>query len=280
MRAKPQRSPKICTCFKPMFFDSHCHLTDDRLLPQLAEVLMRAQTAKVGAIMSISSDLEDTDEILKLCDKSTIWASAGVHPASALRWNDEDSAQKLAQFARDQRVLAIGEIGLDYIYDETHADYPGATRARQAEVFEAQLQIASDHNLPIVIHNRNADDDLLAIVAAWKNRLHGGVFHCFGSSPAVAQRVLDLGFHIGFTGIVSFKNARQTQEVAALCPLDRMLIETDAPYLAPVPKRGKTNEPSFVPFVAAKIAEIKGLPVEEIGEFTTINARRLFGLSD
>ncbi len=258
-----------------MFFDSHCHLTDDRLFPQLADVLARATSSHVEAMLSISSDLDDTARILELCQPNRIWASAGVHPASALQWSDEDSATKLTQFARDERVLAIGEIGLDYIYDDTHPDYPGATRKRQAEVFEAQLQIAADNHLPIVIHNREADEDLLAIVGAWKDKLSGGVFHCFGSSPEIAKRVLDLGFHLGFTGIVSFKNARQTQDVAALCPLDKMLIETDAPYLAPVPMRGKTNEPSYVPFVAAKIAEIKGLSVEEIGAITTANARRL-----
>ena len=259
-----------------MFFDSHCHLTDDRLFSQISDVLARATSSHVEAMLSISSDLDDTARILELCQPNRIWASAGVHPASALMWNDEDSARKLAGFARDERVVAIGEIGLDYIYDDKHPDYPGATRARQAEVFEAQLQIAADYHLPIVIHNREADEDLLAIIGAWKDRLHGGVFHCFGSSPAIARRVLDLGFHLGFTGIVSFKNARQTHDVAALCPLDQMLIETDAPYLAPVPMRGKTNEPSFVPLVAAKIAEIKNLPVEEIGAITTANARRLF----
>ena len=259
-----------------MFFDSHCHLTDPRLFSQLADVLARAHSSHVEAMLSISSDLNDAAHILELCDNATIWASAGVHPASALLWNDEDSAEKLAQFARDERVLAIGEIGLDYIYDDKHPEYPGATRARQAQVFEAQLQIAADENLPIIIHNREADEDLLAIIGAWKNKLRGGVFHCFGSSPEIARRVLDLGFHLGFTGIVSFKNAKQTHDVAALCPLERMLIETDAPYLAPVPMRGQTNEPSFVPFVAAKIAEIKGLPVEEIGAITTKNARRLF----
>ena len=261
-----------------MFFDSHCHLTDPRLSAQLADVLARAASSHVEAMLSISSDLNDTARILELCQPDRIWASAGVHPASALSWNDDDSAAELTEFARDERVLAIGEIGLDYLYDDAHPDYPGATRMRQAEVFEAQLQIAADHNLPIVIHNREADEDLLAIVSAWKDRLNGGVFHCFSSSPEVARRVLDLGFHLGFTGIVSFKNARQTHNVAALCPMDRMLIETDAPYLAPVPMRGQTNEPSFVPFVAAKIAEIKNLPVEEIGAITTVNARRLFGI--
>ena len=259
-----------------MFFDSHCHLTDARLFAQLSDVLARASDAGIEAMLSISSDLDDSARILELCQPDRIWASAGVHPASALSWNDEDCARKLTDFARDERVKAIGEVGLDYLYDDAHPDYPGATRARQAQVFEAQLQIASNENLPIVIHNREADEDLLAIVGAWKNQLNGGVFHCFGSSPAIARRVLDLGFHLGFTGIVTFKNARQTQDVAALCPLDRMLIETDAPYLAPTPMRGKTNEPSFVPFVAAKIADIKALPIEEIGAITTANARRLF----
>ena len=261
-----------------MFFDSHCHLTDARLSAQLADVLARAHSSHVEAMLSISSDLDDATRILELCQPHHIYASAGVHPASALAWNDDSSAAQLTDFARDPRVIAIGEIGLDYLYDETHPDYPGATRARQADVFEAQLQIAADAKLPIIIHNREADDDLLAIVSAWKERLHGGVFHCFGSSPAIARRVLDLGFHLGFTGIVTFKNARQTQDVAALCPINRMLIETDAPYLAPTPMRGKTNEPSYVPFVAAKIAEIKGLPVAEIGAITTSNARRLFGI--
>ena len=263
-----------------MFFDSHCHLTDDRLAPQLAAVKARARAAAVRAMLSISTDLDDAAAILKLCDGQTIWASAGVHPASALKWNDENSAQTLLELARESRVVAIGEIGLDYRYDDNHPEYPGATRARQAQVFEAQLQIAADENLPIIVHNREADEDLLAIVAAWRDRLHGGTFHCFSGSVEIARRVLDLGFHLGFTGIVTFKNARETQEVAAMCPLERMLIETDAPYLAPVPMRGQTNEPSFVPFVATVIAEIKGVSRAAVGEATARNARQLFGIGD
>ena len=261
-----------------MFFDSHCHLTDERLSSQLDAVTQRARAADVGAMLSISTDLDDAARVLELCDGQTIWASAGVHPASALRWNDQDSAQTLTEFARNKNVLAIGEIGLDYRYDDAHPEYPGATRARQTEVFEAQLQIAADLKLPVVIHNRDADDDLISIVSAWKNRLNGGVFHCFGGSVEAAKRVLDLGFHLGFTGIVSFKNAVETQEVARICPLERILIETDAPYLAPVPMRGKTNEPSFVPFVAAKIGELKNQSREEIGEITAANAKQLFGV--
>ncbi|MBW3637743.1 MAG: TatD family hydrolase, partial [Armatimonadetes bacterium] len=233
-----------------MFFDSHCHLTDARLFADLEDVLNRAESAQVTQILSIAVDLDDAQRILALCDQKRVFASAGVHPASALEWNDASGA-RLETLARNSSVVAIGECGLDTIYDDSHPEFPGATRARQAEVLEAQLDIAARLQLPVVIHNREADEDLLAILQNWRGKLSGGVFHCFSSSPTIARRVLDLGFHLGFTGIVTFKNARELQEVAALCPLERILIETDAPYLAPTPHRGKMNEPSFVPFVAA-----------------------------
>ena len=261
-----------------MFFDSHCHLTDERLFADLGGVLARAEAANVTQVLSVAVDLDDAERILQLADGKRIFASAGVHPANALAWNDASGAQ-LETLARDSRVVAIGECGLDFIYDETHPEFPGATRNRQAEVFEAQLEIAARLGKPVVIHNREADEPLLSIVENWRGKLAGGVFHCFSSSPEVARRVLDLGFHLGFTGIVTFKNAREVQEVAVMCPLERMLIETDAPYLAPTPHRGKMNEPSFVPFVAAKIGELKGLSREEIGEITRNNARKLFGIA-
>ena len=263
-----------------MFFDSHCHLTDAKLLPQLDGVLERARAADVSAMLSIATDLEDAARTLQLCDDQTIWASAGVHPASALTW-DDDSARALIELARDSRVLAIGEIGLDYRYDDSHPDYPGATRARQAEVFEAQLQIAADLQLPIVIHNREADDDLLAIVEAWQDRLRGGVFHCFGGSPAVARRVLDLEFHLGFTGIVLVQKSSGNPSCRAFVSA-RAECSSKPTRLIWRPCRcaAKPNEPSFVPFVADKIAELKGMSREEIGEITTANARRLFRIND
>lgn len=259
-----------------MFFDSHCHLTDERVLADLPAVLERAKTANVSRILSISVDLEDTAKILTLTDGQSVFASAGVHPQQAKSWN-EHSDLRLRELAARPHVVALGECGLDYLYDEAHPEYPGATRAEQEVVFEAQLQIASDLNLPVVIHNRHADERLLEIVAVWRDRLpRGGVFHCFGSRIEVAKSVLDCGFHLGFTGIVTFKNAEEIRDVVRMCPLDRMLIETDAPYLAPVPFRGKPNEPGYVPHVAAKIAEVMGRTAGEIGEITTRNAETLF----
>lgn len=260
-----------------MFFDSHCHLTDEKLATQREAVLQRSRDTQVSRIVSISVDLDDSEQILGFADGQEIFASVGVHPQNALSWNDSSAARMEALAARPH-VVALGEMGLDYLYDETHPDYPGATRARQEEVFEAQLEIAARLQLPIVIHNRLADERLLEIVANYRTQLAGGVFHCFSSSPEIARRVLDLDFHLGFTGIVTFKKAHEVQESALLCPLDRMLIETDAPYLAPMPYRGKMNEPSFVPFVAAKIGELRGMEGEDIGEITTRNALELFGL--
>ncbi|PQV64336.1 TatD DNase family protein [Abditibacterium utsteinense] len=260
-----------------MFFDSHCHLTDTRLFAELPIVLERAASAEVSRILSISVDLDDTEKVLKIADAKRVFASAGVHPASALTWHEE-SAARLMTLAHNARVIAIGECGLDYIYDETHAEYPGATRARQAQVFEAQLVAAARLKLPVVIHNREADADVLAILRNHRKKLVGGVFHCFGSDRKIAEQVLELDFHLGFTGIVTFKNALELQEVAKMCPPNRILIETDAPYLAPMPHRGQMNEPSFVPFVAQKIGDLKGVSREEIGEITTQNARALFAI--
>ena len=260
-----------------MFFDSHCHLTDERLGIQREAILERSRAAQVSRIVSISVDLDDSEKILSFTDGQEIFASVGVHPQNALSWN-EGSATRMEALAAQPHVVALGEMGLDYLYDETHPDYPGATRTRQEEVFEAQLEIAARLKLPIVIHNRLADERLLEIVANYQTQLVGGVFHCFSSSPEIARRVLDLGFHLGFTGIVTFKKAFEVQESALLCPLDRMLIETDAPYLAPMPYRGKMNEPSFVPFVAAKLGELRGLTGEAMGEITTRNTLNLFAI--
>ena len=257
-----------------MFFDSHCHLSDSRLFVDLAEVLSRARAANVSQILSVAVDLDDCETVLSFVDEH-IWASAGVHPQEALTWNS-DSAARLRELAKHPKVVAIGEIGLDFLYDDSHPEHPGATRAHQEEVFAIQLQLAAELQLPVIIHNRDADERLISLVDEHKNALVGGVFHCFGSSTNVAERVLELGFHLGFAGIVTFKNAIETQEVARMCPLERMLIETDAPYLAPTPHRGKTNEPGFVPLVAAKISELRGVSTQEIGEITSSNARRLF----
>ena len=242
-------------------------------------MLERARAAGVTALLNIGDTLESSQRALQQSLGAKIigvemWATAGVHPQHASEWMPQSSAQLYALAAAPE-VVAIGEIGLDFFYDENHEVFPGAPRALQEGVLREQLRIALEQNLPVVLHNREADGVLPRIVAEFPGLR--GVFHCFGSPPEVARDVLELGFHLGFTGLVTFKNADAVREVARLCPMDRLLIETDAPYLAPVPLRGKVNEPSFLPHVAAMVAQVKGVSVEEIAAQTSANARRLFG---
>lgn len=269
------------TLYYLMFFDSHCHLTSDELAADFEGVLTRAREAGVTGFLNIGDTLDSSQSSIEQAGKARThgfdaWATAGVHPQRALEWNGNSAAQ-LRDLSRQLLVRAIGEIGLDFVYDETHPVYPGAPRAVQEKVLREQLDIARELNLPVVLHNREADGDLPRVMAEYTDLR--GVFHCFGSPLETARSVLDLGFYLGFTGLVTFKNAGSVREVAKLCPLDRLLIETDAPYLAPVPFRGKTNEPSYLPRVAAIIAELHGKTPEEIGAITTDNARRLFVLS-
>lgn len=264
-----------------MFFDSHCHLNSERLAPDFDAILTRAQAANVTHFLNVADSFEATQIAVAQCEIAnaqsfSMRATAGVHPQNAREFADNiDNSALLENLLRDQNVVAVGEIGLDYFYDETHPEYPGATREMQRLIMRAQIEIALRHDLPVVIHNRDADDDLLEIVNDYPTLR--GVFHCFGSSVEVAHRVLDLGFYLGFTGIITFKNAENVRDVARMCPIEKMLIETDAPYLAPVPHRGKTNEPSFVPRVAETLAQLRDLSTEEIGMVTTSNARALFG---
>lgn len=265
-----------------MFFDSHCHLTSQILAAQHNDVLQRARDAQVTQMLNIGDDLHSSHQALQQATAAKncgieMWASCGVHPQQALQWSVGSEAE-LRGLLGHQHAVAVGEIGLDFFYDDSHPQHPGATRQRQEEVLRAQMQIAQELKLPVVIHNRDADDRLLSIVGEFGDVR--GVFHCFASSLEIARRVLDAGFCLGFTGMVTFKNAQSVRDVAAFCPLDRMLIETDSPYLAPVPHRGKANEPSFVPRVAETIANLKGLSIEETGVQTTLNARRLFVLGD
>ena len=263
-----------------MFFDSHCHFSSDELAADFEGVLQRASDAQVTAFLNIGDRLESSCAALEQAKIArlrglSMWATAGVHPQRALEWNEASAAQ-LRQLASGCDVVAIGEIGLDFVYDEAHPQYPGAGRAVQEEVLRMQLEIARELQMPVVLHNREADERLPAIMAEFPEL--SGVFHCFGSSLEVARQVLDLGFHLGFTGLVTFKNAQSVRDVAKFCPIDRLLIETDAPYLAPVPFRGKINEPSYLPHVAATIAELHGISIEECARITNDNARRLLGV--
>ena len=261
-------------------FDSHCHLTAPQLAPQFESALERALAAGVTGFLNIGDNLVSS-RLACFQAKNTpehsavMCSSAGIHPQNALEFSFDTSITELRDLAREPEVVAIGEIGLDYLYDDAHPEYPGASRNIQERVFRAQLELALELDLPIVIHNRHADDDLLRIVADYAPGLRG-VFHCFGSAPEVAQRVLNLGFHLGFTGLLTFKNAEQVRTVARLCPTDRLLIETDSPYLAPVPYRGKTNEPSYLPRVAETLASLHQTTVLAIDDLTTRNTERLF----
>ena len=263
-----------------MLFDSHCHLTAQQLAPHFDELLDNARAAEVDGFCNVGDNVSSSRaalEQVKIARERgfVCGASVGLHPGNAREFSDT-IIDELRVLAASENACAIGEIGLDYFYDETHPQHPGAPRGVQKKVLRAHLQLAAELELPVIIHNREADEDLLKIVAEFPQVR--GVFHCFASSEEVAQRVLALGFHLGFGGMTTFKNAENVRAVARLCPLEKMLLETDAPYLAPVPHRGKRNEPAFVAQVAPVIAALHEVSVEEIAARTFANARQLFNL--
>jgi len=269
-----------------MFFDSHCHLTSEQLAPDFQNVLQRAQDSGVIGFLNIGDDINSSRAAChQAASVSTagigMWATVGVHPQHALEYclsGAQGTADELRALAAREKVCAIGEIGLDFVYDDSHSEYPGASRDVQEAVLIDQLQLAGELRLPIVIHNRAADERLLAVVTEYRHLIKGGVFHCFGSAPEIARRVLDLDFYLGFTGLITFKNAEEVRSAAKLCPLNRLLIETDSPYLAPVPYRGKINEPSYLPRVAETMAVLHNISVEELAAITTRNAVEIFNL--
>ena len=263
-----------------MLFDSHCHLTSEQLAPHFDALLENARAAEVGGFCNVGDNVASSRAALEQVEIArgrgfVCGVSVGLHPGNAREFSDT-TIDELRVLAASENACAIGEIGLDYFYDETHPQHPGAPREIQRNVLRAQLQLASELKLSVIIHNREADEDLLKIVAEFPEVR--GVFHCFTSSEDIAQRVLAKGFHLGFGGMTTFKNAGNVRVVARLCPLEKMLLETDAPYLAPVPQRGKRNEPAFVAHVAPVVAALHEISPEELGARTFKNARRLFAL--
>ncbi|MBK9447562.1 MAG: TatD family hydrolase [Betaproteobacteria bacterium] len=251
-----------------MLVDSHCHLDLEGLADRLPEVFARMQANGVGAAVCIAVNLEDLPRVLALAESDDrLFATVGVHPEySDAREPGEDD---LVVLAAHPKVIAIGETGLDYYW---HKDAPEWQRER----FRTHIRAARRTCLPLVIHTRDAAADTLRLMAEEGAGEVGGVMHCFTETWEVAEAALNLGFHISFSGIVTFKNALQIKEVARRVPLDRILIETDAPYLAPAPYRGKTNEPGYVLHVAEEIARLRDLSVEAVAELTTCNFVRLF----
>ncbi len=263
-----------------MFVDSHCHLEGPKFAQDRGEVLFRAQEAGLEALVAIGNGNgpEEMECGVRLADgHDWIWATAGVHPHEA-RLADEKAFQKLDELARHPKVIAVGEIGLDYHYDHS-------PREVQRDVFVRQMEIARARKKPIVIHNRPSDDsenawvDLLQLLDEhWRSSGLGGVLHCFTGEVKHAQAALDMSFLISFAGNVTYPKAQNIRDAAKAIPLERMLIETDSPYLAPVPYRGKRNEPAYVVETARQIAELRGLGRDEVGQTTTQNFFRFFDL--
>lgn len=259
-----------------MFVDSHCHLSYPDLKNQLPQIRAAMAAALVDRALCICTTLEEFDEVHALAlTHDNFWATAGVHPDN--EGVQEPTLADLLRLGSLPRIVGIGETGLDYyrLNGRSVADM-----AWQRDRFRTHIQAAQALKKPLVIHTRNASADTLAILKeegeTGEAGSAGGVFHCFTETAEVARTALDLGFYISFSGILTFKNAQDLRDVAAFVPLDRMLIETDSPYLAPVPYRGKTNNPSYVPFVAAQIASLRGVPVETIASKTSLNFETLF----
>ena len=263
-----------------MYTDSHCHLNFPELMSQLDSIQQAMVAAQVTRAMVICTTMEKFDEVHNLAlANDNMWATVGVHPDNeGVR---EPSLQDLLDGAARPKVVAIGETGLDYYQmDERKGGRTVADMEWQRERFRTHIRAARQTGLPLVIHTRQASDDTIAILKEEGETgvagCAGGVFHCFTESQAVARAALDLGFYISLSGILTFKTAADLREVAKFVPDDRLLIETDSPYLAPVPHRGKLNNPSFVPLVAKLLGELRGSTSEAIGELTTQNFLKLF----
>ncbi len=255
-----------------MYVDSHCHLSFPELAARIDDIRAAMAAARVGRALCICTTLEEFPAVHALATRfDNFWASAGVHPDSeGVR---EPMVADLLSLAGQPRVVAIGETGLDYYrLNGRSVD----EMAWQRERFRVHIRAALAAALPLVVHTRSASQDTLAILREEGAAAAGGVFHCFTETEAVARAALDLGFYISFSGILTFRNAADLREVARFVPLDRCLIETDSPYLAPMPHRGRTNNPSYVPFVAAQLAQLKQCPLQTVAEATSANFERLF----
>lgn len=253
-----------------MLVDSHCHLDYAPMADDLAGTLARARNAGVGTLLTIGTKLRDFPRVRAIAEANdTVFCSVGIHPHEAE--NESADAAKLVELARHAKVVGIGETGLDYYYDKS-------PREKQRENFRAHIRAAEETGLPLIVHTRDADDDTAAMLgeAARGGKLRG-VLHCFTSSQQLADVALGFGFYISISGIVTFKNAEALRQTVKTIPLERLLVETDSPYLAPVPVRGKPCEPAYVAHTAAKVAELKGVSAAELARVTSANFFSLFG---
>jgi len=254
-------------------FDSHCHLENGRFEEDLPEVMARMKDAGVNRCILAGSDMETSEQIVALTkEHAHVYGVVGIHPHDAKTWTD-DCAERLAQWVKEERIVGIGEIGLDYYYDHSPRDV-------QKEVFVKQLLLARELEMPAVFHVRDAHGDVLDLLRANRSQLPAGVVHCYSGSVESAREYLDMGFYISFAGPITFKNANKLLDVAKYVPQDRILVESDSPYLAPVPMRGRRNEPTFVQYVAQTVAELRGISAEEMAQAAFENTCRLFGIPE
>jgi TatD DNase family protein len=255
-----------------MLFDTHVHLNAEQFNEDLEEVISRAKEAGVGKMVVVGFDRPTIERAMELVEHyDFLYASIGWHPVDAIDMTDEDLVW-IEELSSHPKVVALGEMGLDYHWDKSPKEI-------QKEVFRKQIQLAKKVKLPIVIHNRDATQDIVDILREEGAEEVGGIMHCFSGSPEIAQECVEMNFYISLGGPVTFKNAKKPKEVAKEIPLERLLIETDCPYLAPHPNRGKRNEPAYVKLVAEQIAELKGISLEEIEAVTTANANKLFNIN-
>ena len=256
-------------------FDTHCHLDSDKLVHEQDAVLQRAKDAGVTRIATIgcASSMDNVENALSIAKKHSDWivATIGVHPHDA-KHGAKELLDRVAEVGADEHVVAIGEMGLDFHYDFS-------PRTQQSEVFRSQIQIAKALKKPIIVHTREAAKETLEIMEEEGASEVGGIIHCFSEDKSFAKKALAMNFVSSFSGIVTFKSAKSIQDAAKTLPADAILVETDAPYLAPIPKRGKRNEPAFVAHTAAFVAQLRKIPVEELIEQTTSNALRVFQMS-
>jgi TatD DNase family protein len=258
--------------------DTHCHLDFDAFDADRSETIRRAQEAGVDIILNPSIDAANSAIVAAQAQaQPALFAAVGVHPNDSTTWDAETAAQ-LRQLAAQPKVVAIGEIGLDYYWERAPHDV-------QKKALQAQLELAAEMELPVIVHNRDSSEDLLAILLDWQAALKDGnspladrpgVLHSFSGDRAMAEKALAAGYFLGFTGPLTFKNAPELQALAADVPLQQTLVETDSPFLSPHPLRGQRNEPARVKLVAEKLAELKGLSFEEVAAATSANAQRLF----
>jgi TatD DNase family protein len=255
-----------------MLFDTHAHLNAVQYEEDLQEVIDRALKEGVTNIVVVGFDRPTIKRAIELAEQyDFIYASVGWHPVDAIDMK-EDDLKWLEEMALHPKVVALGEMGLDYYWDKSPKEV-------QKEVFRKQIALAKKVKLPIIIHNREATADILEILKEENAREVGGIMHCFTGSIEIAKQCIDMNFYISLGGPVTFKNAKKPKEVAAEIPLEHLLIETDCPYLTPHPYRGKRNEPAYIKYVAEQIAELKGISYEEVAEKTSDNAKRIFGIN-